>query len=509
MPHPLIVEINSRSDGMIKGSGRMYDKTDAIVAYAMTHDIHLTPVMETDGDPLDRLTHEPLTILKETDSASPVLSRHLTSCDLLSSVVLRFYKTDPRGKDVNFYSVTLSNAIVTKMAPETKPVFLSKNEPMRHMEHVSFAYKSIRWTDELNSKEAEYSAYLLHDYRDEKKLLTQGSLSTPIAPVDRHSYGRGTGIGGRSPIKTGVFDRKTHQRIPLTPTPPEGRFKSTRGVAPASLADAKRRLARVRKDIKDHGYRPKYSDAQLTDLATNGNVGEERFQARFMEETHLNHKDTPTVPLSGAMGLIMEGATGKGAKYWSTSFDQIEDADTDPRLLCGKLGLTYDPEKKYVLILVDTEKSIPLTGVKSVPATFEKVSEFANTELPLDFPKSFTDIAMTPDFQAKYSEHYAAAVYSGDLPYYGAKDVDQFRKYLSSTNLTKSDKKFFSTRMKMHEIIGNNQDYVGNGLTKDMIRKSPNQFGAVETLNFERKEINLKSLNDAGAITIIQGLNTI
>jgi hypothetical protein len=158
---------------------------------------------------------------------------------------------------------------------------------------------------------------------------------------------------------------------------------------------------------------------------------------------------------------------------------------------------------------VDTEKSIPLTGVKSVPATFEKVSEFANTELPKLFPKSFTDIAMTPEFQVKYSKHYADAVNCGDLPYNGAKDVKAFREYLSSTYLTESDQELFLTRMEMHDRIGNNQYYVGNGLTKDMIRKSPNQYGSVETLNFERKEINLKSLNDAGAITIIQGLNII
>jgi hypothetical protein len=158
---------------------------------------------------------------------------------------------------------------------------------------------------------------------------------------------------------------------------------------------------------------------------------------------------------------------------------------------------------------VDTEKSIPLTGVKSVPATFEKVSEFANTELPLDFPKSFTDIAMTPDFQAKYSEHYAAAVDNGDLPYNGAKDVKRFQDYLKNTDLTDDEQDLLSIRMIMHDKIGNNQYYVGNGMTKDMITRSPNQFGSVETLNFERKEINLKSLNDQGAISIIKGLNPI
>ena len=102
----------------------------------------------------------------------------------------------------------------------------------------------------------------------------------------------------------------------------------------------------------------------------------------------------------------MEGATGKGAKYWSTSLDQIEDADTDPKLISEKLGLDYNPDKEYVLVIVDNEKASSLTGVKSVPATFEKVGDFANTELPDDFPKNLTDEMMTPEFQARYAEHY-------------------------------------------------------------------------------------------------------
>lgn len=63
--------------------------------------------------------------------------------------------------------------------------------------------------------------------------------------------------------------------------------------------------------------------------------------------------------------------------------------------------------------------------------------------------------------------------------------------------------------MEMHEKVGNNQDYLGNGLTKDLNSSSPNEFGAVETLNFERKEVNLKELQDAGAIQIITGMTSI
>ena len=276
--------------------------------------------------------------------------------------------------------------------------------------------------------------------------------------------------------------------------------------SPTSLADAEYRLQQRRAHIAKNGYTPKYSDKELDYLAHAGDIGEERFQVRFMESRHLYHYDTPDEYLSGTMGLTMAGASGKGAKYWSTSFDQIEDADTDPKLLSEKLGLDYNEKADYSLVIVDTEKSIPLTGVKSVPATFGEVGHFANTELPDDFSKSFIDKAMTPEFQAEYAKHYRGAVESGDLPDKWSKDTKKFGKYLKSTGMSKTEVEIMKKRMVMHEKIGNNQDYLGNGLTKDNIADSGNQFGAVETLNFERKEINLKQLNDAGAIKIIQGL---
>jgi hypothetical protein len=85
------------------------------------------------------------------------------------------------------------------------------------MESVSFSYKSIRWVDEVNSRETSYTTYFLHDYGDEKKLLSLGSLSSPVAPLPFHTSNRG--MNGSSaigpPIKTGVFDTKTGQPIQI------------------------------------------------------------------------------------------------------------------------------------------------------------------------------------------------------------------------------------------------------------------------------------------------------
>jgi hypothetical protein len=207
------------------------------------------------------------------------------------------------------------------------------------------------------------------------------------------------------------------------------------------------------------------------------------------------------------MGQTMQGESGVGAKYWSTSFDQLEDADSDPRLISEKLGLTYNPKADYALVIVDTQVAAPMTGVKSVSATFKNVSEFANTELPKKFPKEFTDKAMTPEFQAEYSKYYKDAEASGAFKTKWSSK--QFENYLDTTDLDPANKKLMKQRFEMHRTVGNNEDYLGNGLTKNNNPAVDQKYGAVETLNFERNEVNLSQLDQQNAITVLPGLSPI
>jgi hypothetical protein len=283
--------------------------------------------------------------------------------------------------------------------------------------------------------------------------------------------------------------------------------KPSKKVEPKNLTDAKNILAARREEIAANGYQPKYSDAELKAIAQTGDVGSDRYQVRFMETNYLNHRDTPDVPLSGSMGRSMAGKSGTGAKYWSTSFDQLEDADTDPKLISEKLGLTYNSNTNYSLVIVDSQAAAPLTGVKSVSATFKNVSEFSNTELPDKFPKEFTDKAMTPEFQAEYSSQYKAAQDAGAFDKKWS--ADEFENHLNTTDLSGSDKALMKQRFEMHETIGNNDDYLGNGLTKNNNPAVNQEYGVVETLNFERNEVNLSQLDQNNAITTLPGLSPI
>ena len=277
-------------------------------------------------------------------------------------------------------------------------------------------------------------------------------------------------------------------------------LSARRNNPPSSKQDAANRLAQMKDAIASNGYQPKYTDAELAAMAQSGEVANERFHVRFMKKSYLQDYNNPTVPLSGKLGQVMQGESGTGAKYWSTTFDQIEDADTDAELISNKLGLKYEPAE-YVLLIIDTHKAAPLTGVKSVSATFKNVAEFANTELPDSFPASFTDKTMNSEYQALYAEHYKKAVGTKMLAKWST-NTDDFSEYLDTTSLSAEEKEMLIQRMNMHKTIGNNDDYLGNGLTKDLTN-SKNHYGAVETINFERAEIDLKTLHDNNAIVIL------
>ncbi len=289
---------------------------------------------------------------------------------------------------------------------------------------------------------------------------------------------------------------------PMAASPIEDR----KGIQPHSLNDAANRLESVSQAIAEKGYQPKYTDTELIEQAQHGDVAKEQYHVRFMEKNYQwAYRATEQSPdnLTGALGQELQGTTGKGPKYWSTTFDQIEDADTDPQLICEKLGLDYEPNKEFVLVIIDTDHAQPLTGVDSIAATFNNVSEFANRELPKEFPKAFTEQTMNSDFQQAYAQHYQHALESGALKDQWSTNTDDFNDYLNTTELSDKEKEQMVQRMAMHNKVGNNQYYEGNGLTKDTNSASPNRYGAVETLNFERKQTNLQMLKEKNAIKII------
>lgn len=64
----------------------------------------------TSGRPTGIRQHHPVTITHELGGSSPQFLQSEATNEILTKVVIKFFRTDRTGKDVNFYTVTLTNA---------------------------------------------------------------------------------------------------------------------------------------------------------------------------------------------------------------------------------------------------------------------------------------------------------------------------------------------------------------------------------------------------------------
>ncbi|VAW56207.1 hypothetical protein MNBD_GAMMA07-2447 [hydrothermal vent metagenome] len=276
------------------------------------------------------------------------------------------------------------------------------------------------------------------------------------------------------------------------------------GIPPQSLDDAVNRVTGMRKEIVDNGYQTKYSDSALRDMANTNQVANEQYQVRFMEARFLQNWQTPDIPLSGQMGVTFKGQNSEGIKYWSTSFDQLEDADTDPQLIAQKVGIPYNANNKYALVIVDNQKAAQITGAQAITPSFNELGKFAKRELPDIDPKK-VDQVYTPEYQKKYAGLYGEAGQKG-MDVWKKDDRKDFNALLESKG---ESTELFEARLTLHDKLGSNEEFLGNGLTKNLINSADQQYGVVETFTFEHTPQNLATLKENGAIKILDKLTPI
>jgi hypothetical protein len=158
-------------------------------------------------------------------------------------------------------------------------------------------------------------------------------------------------------------------------------------------------LDQARKRLASNGFRPKYTDSQLKAIASKGEVND-RFVVRFMESKYAKS--------DGYLGPKNEGKV----RYWSTTFDQIENADTDPKRISESLGLDYDPSKEYKLAVIDTADAAKYGDSHTIIPTHEELGKFAASELK-DIPQDKIPKVLKDGYSGQYTRAMEAAKNNG------------------------------------------------------------------------------------------------
>lgn len=135
------LRLSGANQGEIKGSVMQVGREDSIMVIGWHH--------EFGTDARGRVTHRPVTITKELDRSTPLISNALAANELLTTWVLRLWQPSPSGEEVHYFTIELENAHVSSIQREMLNNKYPENMQHREREHVAFVYERIVQTDEL------------------------------------------------------------------------------------------------------------------------------------------------------------------------------------------------------------------------------------------------------------------------------------------------------------------------------------------------------------------------
>ncbi|WP_225318453.1 hypothetical protein [Cellvibrio sp. KY-YJ-3] len=252
---------------------------------------------------------------------------------------------------------------------------------------------------------------------------------------------------------------------------------------PQTLDDCAHCLKDARERLITGGYQAKYTDEQQLVKVKNNEVSQERFLVSFQTKNIdpdaklAYQRDSKLVPI------------------WATSFDQLENADTDPQLIADILGTPYDPSKDYVLHIIDRGEKGDLFGQNTLIPTWDNMQEPTQKYLGGKHDSAVLSEVMTPEYQKQYAR---------DMDAYrdaGLKEFDKEDEEMFAGSIASSDKKKFSARHNVRTEIGANSEFTGNGLTQS--REKSTEYGVVETLTLENNPPPISKMSNVKTINLV------
>jgi len=148
--------IVGETQGAFNSGETQAGREDQIRVFTFGHNVSAAYDTAT-GLPTGKRQHRPVRILKNIDRASPLIASALFNNENLTSVIIRFWKPDDPGKELQFYTIELINAHIVSIMPSHSSRLADSNEvnPVPMGETVTFNYQKIIFTWEDGGITAE------------------------------------------------------------------------------------------------------------------------------------------------------------------------------------------------------------------------------------------------------------------------------------------------------------------------------------------------------------------
>src|SRR5690554_4954052 len=169
---------------------------------------------------------------------------------------------------------------------------------------------------------------------------------------------------------------------------------------PQSMDEVKARMAAAKRNIKQaraNGQPLPTSPFSEADKLAIENAG---LQKKYL--VHINKSN-----YAGNKKKIGPLENGQ-ANYWTTTYTQLEYADSDAKLISQAVGTTYDPAAKYKLLIIDKDAAAASGQMTSFIPTYDNLGKLAKSEMTSTNP-AHIDAVMTEPYSKTYAGHVAEA----------------------------------------------------------------------------------------------------
>ena len=134
----ITIKVTGHHTGVFKGDDN--SRTGLITVIAYQYEL-TSPRDAASGLPTGHRQHHPVTITHALGGSSPEFLNSAATNEVLTSVVITFNRVDRNGKEINFYTVKLTNATITLVKQYTSGSSV--------LEDVSFTFQKIEQDDNI------------------------------------------------------------------------------------------------------------------------------------------------------------------------------------------------------------------------------------------------------------------------------------------------------------------------------------------------------------------------
>jgi len=92
-----------------------------------------------------RRMYQPVILLKKSGASSPQFFQAITTNEILKKIVIDFYRADATGAEINYYTVTLENVVVSGYKQFIGPLDNEKFNPADNIlyDEIKFTFQKI------------------------------------------------------------------------------------------------------------------------------------------------------------------------------------------------------------------------------------------------------------------------------------------------------------------------------------------------------------------------------